>query len=305
MTPPCSSEPISQRLAAAEHTLVARDEIVPLDLHPEIGVAEPHPIADGRPEQLDVLLPRYPLAMTHAPLKPASRAAQSRAAVGRGLALGEAVEPVHATLAAEGDKLDLALVPRLEPHRGACRDVEPHAERAARSNSSSGLTSKKWKCEPTWIGRSPRLRTEKANGVATLVEDDVRLGEPELARLDTFGSLRPGADRIVDRDELLPVREHRLDLERADELRNAGQNVVVGQDAAPMPMSSATLPSVPGALADLVGDQCPSLGVVQPQAAAATAARELGSEEEQQPIGLLRAQMHETIPRVDMAEKRV
>ena len=30
---------------------------------------------------------------------------------------------------------------------------------AARSNSSAGLTSKKWKCDPTCIGRSPELRT--------------------------------------------------------------------------------------------------------------------------------------------------
>jgi len=30
---------------------------------------------------------------------------------------------------------------------------------AARSNASARLTSKKWKCEPTWTGRSPVLRT--------------------------------------------------------------------------------------------------------------------------------------------------
>ena len=29
-----------------------------------------------------------------------------------------------------------------------------------RSNCRARLTSKKWKCEPTWIGRSPVLRTE-------------------------------------------------------------------------------------------------------------------------------------------------
>ena len=36
----------------------------------------------------------------------------------------------------------------------------------------------------------------------------------------------PGLDGVVDRHELLPVGEHRLDLERADELRDPGLDVV-------------------------------------------------------------------------------
>ena len=42
------------------------------------------------------------------------------------------------------DERDLACLPRLETHRGAGGDIEPHAARFFRSNFSAGLVSKKW-----------------------------------------------------------------------------------------------------------------------------------------------------------------
>ena len=48
------AEPVAQRLAAAEHALVAGHEQVALDLRPQVGVAEPHPVARRRAEQLGV-----------------------------------------------------------------------------------------------------------------------------------------------------------------------------------------------------------------------------------------------------------
>jgi hypothetical protein len=49
---------------------------------------------------------------------------------------------------------------------------------SVRSNSSAVLTSKKWKCEPTWIGRSPLLATTS-----------VRVRRPTLI------SMSPGSSR--------------------------------------------------------------------------------------------------------------
>ena len=46
------AEPVPERLAAAEHALVAVDEQIALDLRPEVGVAEPDAVADRRAEQL-------------------------------------------------------------------------------------------------------------------------------------------------------------------------------------------------------------------------------------------------------------
>jgi hypothetical protein len=51
------AEAVTQRLAAAEHALVAGDEEVVLDLGPEIGVAQADAVPRGRPEQLGVLAP--------------------------------------------------------------------------------------------------------------------------------------------------------------------------------------------------------------------------------------------------------
>ena len=69
-------------------------------------------------------------------------------------------EPEDLARAAERDQLDLARVARLEAHRGAGGDVQPHAVGRARGRTpAQRLTSKKWQCDPTCIGRSPRLVT--------------------------------------------------------------------------------------------------------------------------------------------------
>ena len=51
------TQAVAQRLAAAEHALVARHEKVALDLGPQLGVAEPDAVARRRPEQLGVVRP--------------------------------------------------------------------------------------------------------------------------------------------------------------------------------------------------------------------------------------------------------
>ena len=102
----------------------------------------------------------------------------------------------------------------------------------------------------------------------------------------------PGRDRVVHRHELLPVGEHRLDLERPDQRGDARQHVVRRQELAAELHQLGDARAVARALADLVGDERPRLWVVEPQTARAPPPRELGREEKEEPVGLLRAQMH-------------
>src|SRR5206468_2776461 len=56
---------IAQHLAAAELALVAVRGVIALDLEPQLGVAEPHAIAGGRPVQIGVVPP-----VDHGPRRP-------------------------------------------------------------------------------------------------------------------------------------------------------------------------------------------------------------------------------------------
>ena len=292
------TEPVAQRLAAAEDALVAGNQIVALDLRPELRVAQPDPVADRRPEQLDVLLPRHPPGhCVRPPVAACPRALERRGQLRlRRPALGQAVQPVHPPLAAEGDEVDLALVARLEADGGACRNVEPHAEGLRTGEVELRVDLEEVEVRADLHRAVAEVAHREPDGLAALVQHDVAVGQLVLARLDTGGRLVARADRVVDRHELLPVGEHRLDLERADELRHARQDVVLGQDRGADAHQLGDVLPVPGALADLVRDQGPGLGVVQLQAAVSPPARELGGEKEQQPIRLLRAQMHQTLP---------
>ncbi len=113
-----------------------------------------------------------------------------------------------------------------------------------------------------------------------------------LAGLDAVDGLLPGADRLVDGDELLPVGEHRLDLEDADELVDTRQDVVGREDARAEAHQFRDGFPVARSLADFVRDERARLRVVELQAAVPAPTSELGSQEEMQAVDLLRAQMH-------------
>ena len=131
VTPPCVPRPSRSVLPPPNTHSSPGHEIVPLDLGPELGVAEADAVADRRPEELDVLLSRQSAwASSRSPepagARPVERLIEPRSPL---VALGQRVEPVDPSLAAEVDELDLALVPGLEADCGARRDVETHPER--------------------------------------------------------------------------------------------------------------------------------------------------------------------------------
>ena len=129
---------LADRLAAAEDRLLAADGQVLLDLDPQVGVAEADLVPGGRAEDRRVLV--------------ASDAHASALLLGRG---GRTeLQPGHEPAPAQRDDRDRPRGARLEAHRRAGRDVEAEPCAAARSNSSPAFTSGRWKCEPTWIGRS-------------------------------------------------------------------------------------------------------------------------------------------------------
>ena len=74
-------------------------------------------------------------------------------------AVDQAAAAVDLALAAQGDQLHRLDLARLEAHRGAGGQVEPHAVGRRAVEDQRRLTSKKWKCEPTCTGRSPVLLT--------------------------------------------------------------------------------------------------------------------------------------------------
>ena len=126
---------VADHLAAAELHLLAVDREIALDLDDEVGVGEPHAIADRRPEHLGVGAPadlhRRPPAL---PCRPRASSSPARAARRRRARRVErphhrAREAVDDALAGERDELDRARLPGLEAHRGAGRDVEPEAAR--------------------------------------------------------------------------------------------------------------------------------------------------------------------------------
>src|SRR5215472_12172069 len=133
--------PVPDRLAAAEDRLLARHGQVRLHLADQVGIRQQEAVAHRGPVQLRVL----------------SAAQPHRTAPGRR-------RPPNGTsrtvLASPGSKR--TAVPAGISSRW------PAA--AARSNSSARLASAKWKWEPTWTGRSPRLTTRSVvTGRPTLI----------------------------------------------------------------------------------------------------------------------------------------
>ena len=123
---------VADHLAAAELHLLAVDREIALDLDDELGVGEPHAVADRRPEHLGVGaavdLHRLPFASRwrRVAFGRASRGSSRRCVERPHHLAGEAVDDA---LARQRDQLDRARLARLEAHRGAGRDVEPEAAR--------------------------------------------------------------------------------------------------------------------------------------------------------------------------------
>lgn len=56
---PMHSEAVAERLATAEHTLVTGDEMIALDLRPQVCITEANPVSDSRTKELRVFSAAY------------------------------------------------------------------------------------------------------------------------------------------------------------------------------------------------------------------------------------------------------
>src|SRR5213076_1632670 len=91
------------------------------------------------------------------------------------------------------------------------------------------FTSKKWQCDPTWTGRSPRFVTSSravARPAFSSIGSESRKYSPGI--IVTFVSL--SADRTVNGDQLRAVRERALDLDFRNHLRDAVHDAGDGQN---------------------------------------------------------------------------
>ena len=122
---------VADRLAAAELHLLAvaagAQRVVVLDLDDQLGVGQADPVADGRAEHLGIGAARR--SWPSIERLPCTQAAK---------AVGLCASPRESTSSTR------ALLARLEAHRGAGGDVEPHAVRGRRGRSAA----------PRWSRRS-------------------------------------------------------------------------------------------------------------------------------------------------------
>jgi hypothetical protein len=93
-----------------------------------------------------------------------------------------AVEAVDLALARQRHQFHRALLARLEAHGRAGGDVQAHAVGAPALEGQRRIDFKKWKCEPTWMGRSPRLATTT-----------VAVARPAFSDLALFHQYSPGS----------------------------------------------------------------------------------------------------------------
>src|ERR1700683_1727276 len=161
------SHAIAEGLATAEYRFIARNEQAALHLADQLGVSQPEAITNSRAIQGGVFLAGnaghdlraffgFPM-----PLNPPSRARCNAAAtvVGVNAPLTRLLKPMMCFLPPYSTSSTSFSSPgskRVASPPGRFRCM-PIAWR--RSNSSARLTSKKWKCDPIWMGRSPVLRT--------------------------------------------------------------------------------------------------------------------------------------------------
>jgi hypothetical protein len=98
---------------------------------------------------------------------------------------------------------------------------------AARSNASQRLISKKWQCDPTCTGRSPRLLTvirRVSRPAFSSIGSDARKNSPG------FRNSLLSTNRVMNRDQLGAVGERALDLNLRNHRRDAFHHGIGWQD---------------------------------------------------------------------------
>ncbi len=144
---------ITDHLAPSELHLVARQGQIAFDPDQQLGIGESHPIARGRAIEVCVLASAH--AQAHGRALPLGQPTECCVLI---RALGQAVQPVHSARAAElapGSRAWRRRARSARRYPAATLSRIPNAR--CRSKRSARFTSKKWKCEPTWIGPVTRV----------------------------------------------------------------------------------------------------------------------------------------------------
>src|SRR5437870_2031324 len=158
----------------------------------------------------------------------------------------------------------------------------------ARSKRSARLTSKKWKCEPIWIGRSPVLVTVRS----TVRRPWFAMMSPSPSRYSPGITVGLLANRMVNGDELGAVGKGALDLHLLEHLRHSLHHAVAAEDVEARRHQVGDAPAVANPLENLGGDQRQRFGVVELETATTSPARDFGGGEHEELLLLTRGEVH-------------
>src|SRR5215213_5030845 len=195
--------------------------------------------------------------------------------------VGEARVPADHPGAAEPHELDLARLAGGEEDLLAGRDREPHAPRRRAVEAQRAV-----RLEEVEVAGHP----DRHGALVDHGQRVVARGPAQL-RLALRGRGVRG-HRVVQHDQPAAVGEQRLDLDPLHERGHPVGHVGRPQRAVSGGLRLGVRVSVARRLDDLVGDQRGGLRLVEPQAARAPLARQLGGEEEEETVLLAREEAH-------------
>src|SRR2546422_4688587 len=145
---------IADHLAAAELRLLAGHGQIALDADEELGVGEPHAIAGRRTVEIRVLTTRQSQAHDRR-----SHAASLARACSLPAPSVSALSPKTRRAPAISTSGTRVSSPGSERNAVPAGTLRRRANARERSNRRARFTSKKWKCDPICIGRSPVFAT--------------------------------------------------------------------------------------------------------------------------------------------------
>src|SRR4051812_33756834 len=185
---------------------------------------------------------------------------------------------------------------------------------AARSKPRKRFASKKWQCDPTCTGRSPRLLTVIVRvcrpAFSSIGSDASRyspgiIPRPGSAALQGCPAMSQAwrrtrkhlrsSDRLVDGHALGAVRERAFDLDLGDHFRDALHDGVRCEDRRADAHDLGDRFAVADQLEDFRGDESDRFRVIQLEAAGAALAREFAGGKNQQLVDFTRGEVHRTI----------
>ena len=286
---PFVGQAVAQRLASAEHALVAVHEQVVLDLGPQVGVAEPDAVAGRRAEQLGVArrdIARPIRRSVRGGSRRGPRARARRSASSKVRAVGQPVEPdaPRASRRRLDERRPRASSPgskRIAVPDGMSRCM-PKARGAVEAQRPVDL--EEVEVRPDLHGAIAGVRDRHGGGLAPRVELDVALGGRHLARGRRLDGLRARADRRSGRSRASARRRRTPRPAACPSASHPGQHVVRREDARAERPISATDAAVARGLARPRRRSARRPRDSSVPVRPAALARQLGGQEQQQPV---------------------